>query len=285
MTVAGIILAAAVAGIAWYGYPIWREHAETSAHVKAIQTTVDGFGDRLKTVESQAESWTGDQLSMRNQIQKLSGRFAGEIAAVHKQMGQSSAEILREAEARFREQIRGVDARVSRLESSDANENAQTEHMQQQLGQLRSEVNRQANELQAVRQEMHNDNGVATELANLKNSEERNHKDVESMENSLATRRIAFEARKNHVEDVAPGVSIKLTGMDPLFHRASGWIFLMPDRRTLWLHKQSTQEPVVFYGFRDGKKREVVLTKVTKNDATGYVLLPKDVASPALAAN
>jgi hypothetical protein len=53
-------------------------------------------------------------------------------------------------------------------------------------------------------------------------------------------------------------------------------MWLMPDRRTIWLKNQGAQEPIVFYGVKDGKKRELVITNVTKNSVTGYLLLPGD---------
>ena len=48
----------------------------------------------------------------------------------------------------------------------------------------------------------------------------------------------------------------------------------MPDRRTIWLKGQGAGEPVIFYGHEDGKKRELVITNVTKSSVTGYLLLP-----------
>jgi hypothetical protein len=48
----------------------------------------------------------------------------------------------------------------------------------------------------------------------------------------------------------------------------------MPDRRTVWLHDQGAQQPVVFYGVRDGKRKELVITNVTRDSISGYLLLP-----------
>jgi hypothetical protein len=61
-------------------------------------------------------------------------------------------------------------------------------------------------------------------------------------------------------------------------------MWLMPDRRTIWLKGQGAQEPVVFYGVKDGKKREMVITNVTKNSITGYLLLPDEAPSEIAAA-
>ena len=66
------------------------------------------------------------------------------------------------------------------------------------------------------------------------------------------------------------------TSTDVRYRRVSGWIWLMPDRRTIWLHDQGAQEPVVFYTYPDGKRRELVITNVTQDSASGYLLLPEE---------
>lgn len=71
------------------------------------------------------------------------------------------------------------------------------------------------------------------------------------------------------------GISLGVTGTDILHRRASGWMWIMPDRRTIWLRNQSVQVPVVFYGMADGKKREVVFTQITQDSVAGYVILSK----------
>ena len=57
----------------------------------------------------------------------------------------------------------------------------------------------------------------------------------------------------------------------------------MPDRRTIWLKGQNAGEPVSFYGHEDGKKRELVITNVTKGSVTGYLLLPGESAGREIA--
>jgi hypothetical protein len=56
-------------------------------------------------------------------------------------------------------------------------------------------------------------------------------------------------------------------------------MWLAPDRRTIWLRNQSARQPFVFYGYQDGKKRELVITSVTSKSVQGYLLVPG--ASPS----
>jgi len=49
----------------------------------------------------------------------------------------------------------------------------------------------------------------------------------------------------------------------------------MPDRRTIRLRHQRALEPVVFY--RAGGKRELVITSVSVNSVSGYLIEPPDL--------
>jgi len=87
-------------------------------------------------------------------------------------------------------------------------------------------------------------------------------------------RNISFNVEKNHSRELAPGISLGITGTNVADGRVSGWMWLLADRRTIWLRNQAKQEPVVFYGYRDGKRRELRITKVTPSSVTGYLVLP-----------
>jgi sortase A len=89
-----------------------------------------------------------------------------------------------------------------------------------------------------------------------------------------AARKVYFAVSKDHSRQLAPGISLGITATDADSQQVNGWMWVMPDRRTLWLRTQGTREPLVFYGHQDGKKRELVITSVTPSSATGYLLLP-----------
>jgi sortase A len=97
---------------------------------------------------------------------------------------------------------------------------------------------------------------------------------LKRVEHKPGVSRVTFEVSKGHSRPLSPGISLGLTATDAIDHRASGWIWVMPDRRTIWLRNQSAQQPVIFYGHLDGKQRELVITRVDHNSVAGYLLLP-----------
>lgn len=86
--------------------------------------------------------------------------------------------------------------------------------------------------------------------------------------------RIDFQVAERHSRELAPGISIGVSSTDPERQRVNGWMWIMPDRRTIWLRDQSVHEPVVFYGYQDGRTRKLVITKVSRGVVSGYLLMP-----------
>jgi hypothetical protein len=85
--------------------------------------------------------------------------------------------------------------------------------------------------------------------------------------------RVSFTVATNHSQQLAPGISLGVTSTDVGRHEMNGWMWLMPDRRTVWLRHRGTQDPLVFYGYQDGKRRKLVITRLTPNSVTGYLVL------------
>lgn len=96
---------------------------------------------------------------------------------------------------------------------------------------------------------------------------------------TVGPRRVAFQVAGSHSRQLAPGISLGLSWTDPGRHLVNGWMWLMPERRTIWLRNQPVDKPVVFYGYSDGRERKLVLTRVTANSVAGYLVLPQGVSA------
>lgn len=97
----------------------------------------------------------------------------------------------------------------------------------------------------------------------------------QTVERKPGIRRVPFEVGEDHSRQLSHGISVGLTGIDLASSRVNGWIWIMPDRRTIWLRNQRARKPVVFYGHSDGQRRELVITRVTRKSVSGYLLLPE----------
>jgi LPXTG-site transpeptidase (sortase) family protein len=78
-----------------------------------------------------------------------------------------------------------------------------------------------------------------------------------------------FFITRRHSRQLAPGISIGVDDTDSATGQVRGWLWIMPDRRTVWLRDQPTQEPLVFY--QNGERRELTITRVTDSSIAGYL--------------
>ena len=86
-------------------------------------------------------------------------------------------------------------------------------------------------------------------------------------------RKVFFRLAEGHSRTLAPGISVGLEWADAVNQRVNGWMWIMPDRRTIWLTRQHSRDPLVFYGHNDGKRRELVITNVGRDWISGYLQL------------
>ncbi len=140
---------------------------------------------------------------------------------------------------------------------TDAAQSAKVAELERHLEQVRLQLAHQSAELDSLQQAQR---GVSQPLA---------AKPVPPQ-----GRRVDFEVARNHPREIAPGISMGITGSDISRRSVKGWLWVKPENRTIWLRGQALQKPLVFYGYRDGKKRELMLTSITANTASGYLLLP-----------
>lgn len=82
-------------------------------------------------------------------------------------------------------------------------------------------------------------------------------------------RGISFEIPSGHGREVAPGISVGISAARN--GHADGWMWVMPDRRSVLFTNQAAGKPLVFY--QDGERRELVLSGVSGDSVRGSVLL------------
>ena len=90
--------------------------------------------------------------------------------------------------------------------------------------------------------------------------------------------KIPFEAGKSRYSELPGAVSLYVGSTDLRSRSVSGWVWVADAHRHIWLRDQKAGEPIILPGGQDGQKRELVITGVSKNSATGYLLLPKESA-------
>jgi predicted nucleic acid-binding Zn-ribbon protein len=274
-----LLLILLLAAAAWYVYPIVSDHQAALTRFTDVQKAIDSAGSQVKQTAEKVEQQASDQENLHNQVTQLGRTVQAKMEAAAKQARESSTEFYDRVQSQINQKFDSMETRLGHIESSSASQQTQIADLEQQLGQTRREIAAQAGQINAVRQQIEQ-TGTDHErqIANLKQTEESDRHDVDSIEHKLAVRRVDFEVNKNHSSELSDGISLGVTKTDPVHRTISGWVWVATDRRTIWLKGQSAQTPVILYGYSDGRRRELVITNVTDRSATGYMLLPADNA-------
>ena len=267
------VLTLALGGSIWYAFPKLKRHDSLVTETSGVKHSLQTLDGRLDQQNSKLAQWSARQEELQHQIADLRREMRSRIGAVKKQSGQSAEALFHRVEVDIAGQIDAIKTKVAGLESSRDADQAQIADLKNELSRVRDEMAAQKREFT----ERLAENGSATEkeLAALQISEDQGRKDVEAINRKLGIRRIDFEVSKGHNTELVPGISLNVSGTDIAYRRVTGWMWVLPDRRTIWLRDQGAQEPVAFYSNADGMKRELVITSVTKSSAVGYLLVPE----------
>jgi ElaB/YqjD/DUF883 family membrane-anchored ribosome-binding protein len=284
------LLVLGLAGAAWYAFPIIKNHNTGLAKLPDIQKQVGTVEDGLKSAGSKFDEWTAGQQSLRDKSEQALRDLRSRMEAVETQAGEGASALIARVESEFVPQIEKLHGEYAELRSTRDADQERVASLEEQLKGVREQADKQAQDvardLAAVRRDMDEQKALTqrqiADVTDLKQNQQRDRRDFDALNGKLATERVDFEVTKSRQSDIAPGVTLAITGIDIPYHRVNGWIWVLPDRRTIWIRGQSTQQPVEFYSTADNRKRELVITHLTDSSATGYLLQPKPAGIAAI---
>lgn len=267
-----LLLVAALAGAGWYIYPTLLQNGGIPAQIAVWKDSLTAAGKRIDAADQRINALVSAWDSVGERMTGIEKKVNANLSAARKQTQQFATQIERRLQAELDQRLLSLQARVSRVEAGQETEQVRVAKLEQEINSLRAENRRQ---LVALEQERDRSIGrVDNQLAKLDKQVESDDRDLATVHTQIDRRRVDFEAGVNHSRELAPGVTLAVNHTNVSYQRFDGWVFLMPDRRTVWIHSQSAQQPLVLYTREDGRSRELVITRVTKYSVIGYLLLP-----------
>ena len=269
---------------AYHYYPKLQEHNHWVTEMPAVKDSLSTFEGRMKAAEEQLRTQDGDRSTWEKRLDTLEGK-------VHRSL-QSSLQTARHETERLTAQLRiemerrgqVLQARLASLESDRETDRARVARLEQNVNATRAGMAQQSQQIAQLRERTNHDlDHLDQQVASLHGDLSHHQRNLDVLETRTGQQRIDFEVSKNHSRDVAPGVSLAVNRTNTAYRRVDGWLWLMPDRRTVWIRGQNVQQPVIFYTREDPRPRELVFTHVTKDAVVGYVLMPSKPLSVGLA--
>lgn len=288
----GLVMLSTIAAavLVWYGIPVLENR------FPVVRKMADAVRQQVMPSDQKLGKLTPERKNLVDQIAQAKDDLAARVNATRERLAttqqrarESGDAVVAQVQTHFDQSIETLRARLRQLESgvkqSDTSER-QVAALQEELNQVTAEMQRRVSQLNEELERMRwqvDETGTRNEraVAALRESEQRNRAEVDALANKIAVERVDFEVSKNQSREVVPGISLGVTSTDVTYKRVNGWMKVKPDQRTIWLNGQGAQEPVIFYGNKDGLKRELVITTVTRDKVTGYLLMPKQAPGAA----
>jgi chaperonin cofactor prefoldin len=253
-----VLLAVGLGALAYHGYHMVKNQDAQITQLFGSQGTLSTLGQRADAAESKLHDLAGGWQDVGQRVTKLEGRVAADARETRRYADTLMQQLHQQMTAEMDARTSTLDARLRQVESEQADQHAQMAQVEANLKQ----------EISTVREE----NG--RDLSGVRQQGETNARDVNALSHKFDQERIDFELAKGQNKELLPGIELRIRGMNPAYQRYHGALWLLQDRRTVWLRDQSVHEPVRFFHKDGGGPYELVVTDVTKKAVVGYLLAP-----------
>jgi len=267
-----VLLTAGLLGATWFGYRALQGHNDLLAEIPKLEEVLGAVSKRVDATEETVRTWTAKWETVGARMGKIEKQVSGNLAAARKyaqeQANETYARLLSEMDNR----TEWIQARLNRFETDQQANRARFAQLEEEIG----DVRRETTQLIARAQQ---ENGRA--MGNLRTEINQNRDDLDTLARRLDRQRVDFEVAKNRNQELFRGVSLTVKKTNVSYQRVEGWVQLVPDGRTLWVRGQGIQQPLIFYTQQDTRPYELVFTRVTKDAALGYLMVPNQSAPRA----
>ncbi len=259
-----VALIALLGAAAYYGYLALNKQNIQVSQLFGSQTAIKALGQRVDTTEGTLRELTGgwEGLGQRvTKLENLQSRVRVNFEQTRKYAETLTQQLHQQLSAELEARNSALDARLSQVESEQAVQRSQ-------LAQVEADLNQDITSVTSTQEE------TGRDLSGVHRQVETNARDLNVLSQRLDRERVDFEVSKGQTKELIPGISLEISGTNPMYQRYRASLWLLQDRRTLWLRDQIVHQPVRFFHKETGKPYELVVTDVTKKSVTGYLLVP-----------
>jgi hypothetical protein len=256
-----VFLAAVLGAVAAGGYWLLRNQNAQISWLPGLSKSVSSLLDRTNALEASLKEWSSKQEALAATVQKLDKGWEARLKGVRRYAAELVAHAIEKEHAELNQRTAALNAQVADVKSSQQADQAHLAQLEKDLASTRQE-------LASV------GDGNSNQLAALQEQQASTRDQIASLNDVLSTDQVDFEVQKDRDAEIVPGISFRLTGTDIAHQRFRGWVWIQGSARRVWFRRQAVESPVVFYPEPGGEAYELVVTRVNRKDAVGYLLMP-----------
>jgi predicted nucleic acid-binding Zn-ribbon protein len=260
------VLAVALAVLAAYGYSVMSSQNSQLAWLPSLAKSISALGTKTAGLETNMKEWGAKQDRLAAQVKNLGTGWQARLDDVRQHADALVASTYQKEREELNQRMAMLNSQIAEMSTQQHADRVQMARLEQELASTRQE-------LAAAREQS------AREIADVREQQISNQRELASINSTLSTDQVNFEAQKDHDEEIVPGVTLHVTRTDVSHQKFGGWIWLAENGRRIWVRRQAIEAPVVFYPKAGGEAYELVITRVSQKDVAGYMLVPGTAAS------
>jgi hypothetical protein len=229
-----VALAAVLGASAYYGYLALNKQSIQVSQLFGSQTALNALGKRVDSAEGTVRELRGGWEALGQRVTKLESLQSR--VRVNFEQTRKYAETLTQ---QLHQQLSAeIDARSSALDARLGQVEAEQTAQRSQLAQVEAELKQDVASVTSAQEE------TGRDLSGVHRQVETNARDLNVLSQRLDPKRVDFELTKGQTEELVPGVSLRISGTDLVYQRYRATMWLLQDRRTLWLRDQGVHQPI-----------------------------------------
>jgi len=269
------VLIVLFAAAAWSAYPTLRDQRKAVAGMLGLQGVTTALGEHVNSVEANLKKTSAGLPALTQRMDQLQASMKTNLQTARNQAQAAAAQVGQRIREDVNQSIQMIQSRVAGLESNQHESSERVNQLQEQVAGLQREIASMREESSAAGEkikQLHDEQQASG--ADLGQRIASNQTALNTLTNRVDRKRVNFELLTRRAEQIAPGISLTVTRADLGKQEIDGSLQLGENSPNLAIRGQGIHKPMTFYTEGENRPIELVLTQVTKNGVSGYVIMP-----------
>jgi predicted nucleic acid-binding Zn-ribbon protein len=260
------LLSMVVVGGAWWVNHRLQAQGSSLTEILGLQAAVETLNRRMSAAEVAVSTFPEELKNVTGRVDALDKK------GTTVRMG-ANAKPVQES------QIAQLNDQIASLEAQHSADTTQIDSLRGEVALLKQDTNSQ---IANVRSQIPAD--ASQDVAALRSAVDRDQARLALLSRRMDRDRNDFEVSEGQAREVVPGILMTIKETDVGKQQVSGWLYLQHEHRFVYLKNQGLMRPITVYGGSEKEVHDIVITRVRKSYAIGYVLSPKEDGKAALSA-
>ena len=262
----------------WSAYPTLRDQKKIVADTLGLQTVASRLGERMNSVQANLSNMSAGLPALTDRMDKFEANMKANLQTARNQAQASATQLGQRIRAEVSQSMQLIQSRLAGVESNQKEASEHVAQLEEQVAGLKRELAGMREEALAstekIKQLSDAQQTSSTQLSGLNERMVASQASLNTLTTRVDRKRMDFKLPTRRTEQIAPGIYLTLRRTDSRNQEVDGTLQLGAEGRHLPIRGQGIQKPIIFYMQDESRPAELVLTQVSKDGVSGYLMMP-----------